>query len=221
MVANKNQNQEKTQTVTDLGNELEVSVEELMAVLAKMGMVDPKPETVVPPRLGATAKAAIASIQSKKNNVISLPSASEPKPPSAIEELPKADIKQIANSLGLTQKVVKELDLMLVGRELQIAFVEGFQEVQLKKELREAKESGKLAAQLVELQQREAAIKSQESLMLELDKERTEMAKPVSLASNLGIDLESIISQFEASTKPSNEEKKPCLWELIQARLAS
>lgn len=220
MVARKEE-KSQAQTVRDLGSELGVSAEELIGILGKMGMENPLEDSVIPVRLAVAAKAAIASIQSKKSNVISLPSASEPKPPSAIEELPKADIKQIANSLGLTQKVVKELDLMLVGRELQIAFVEGFQEVQLEKELRQAKESGKLAAQLVELQQREAAIASQESLMLDLDKERTEMAKQTTLANNLGIDLEDILSQFEVTTKPSAEKKKPCLWELVQARLAS
>lgn len=210
------------ETVVDLGSELGFEVEELLKILRSLGMKEVSEDSLVPARIGMAARGAIAAIKAKKSNVISLPSAkeeTEESKSSAIEELPKGDIKAIASSTGLSQKVVRELDQLLVVRELQIAFVEGFQEIQLEKDLKQAKESGRVAAQLVDLKARESAIADKEQHLLEIDRQQKEAADPINLAKNMGIDLTKLVSDFEQSTKPNDEEKKSCLWELVQARL--
>jgi hypothetical protein len=212
------------ETVVDLGSELGFEVEELLKILRSLGMKEVSEDSVVPARIGIAARGAIAAIKAKKSNVISLPSAKEEtgeSKSSAIEELPKGDIKAIASSTGLSQKVVRELDQLLVVRELQIAFVEGFQEIQLKKDLKQAKESGRVAAQLLDLKTRESAIADKEQHLLEIDGQQKETVDPINLAGSMGIDLTSLLGEFGESTEPDGEEKKPCLWELVQARLVS
>lgn len=197
-----------TLTVAELAEEINLTAPELLPLVSKMGLKNATESTKVPLAIADSARIAAKS----RNNVVALPQAKtaesqgeQPKsgqPDSDLtvsRKLKLSEIKDISKASGLSQSVVRGLDQALHNREMQIAFLEGYQAIERQKQLRSALETGKVAAQLQDLKAREQALEEREQELLE--EGLSESVHPTAIAAALGIDLDGLLGELQESTE--------------------
>lgn len=194
-------------TVAELASEINLTVPELLPLVSKMGLKNASEQTKVPPAIADNTRIAVKS----RNNVVALPQAkpaeSQGEQPSqspdkeltVSRKLKLTEIKDISKASGLSQSVVRGLDQALHNRELQLAFLEGYQQIEREKQLKTAMETGKVAAQLQELKSREQQLNEREEELIE--EGLNGKAHPVAIAEALGIDLDGLLSDLQESTE--------------------
>lgn len=197
-----------TLTVAELANEINLTVPELLPLVSKMGLKNASEQTKVPAAIADNTRIAVKS----RNNVVALPQAKpaadsqgdQPSQQSDNEltvsrKLKLTEIKDISKASGLSQSVVRGLDQALHNRELQLAFLEGYQQIEREKQLKTAMETGKVAAQLQELKSREQQLNEREEELIE--EGLNGKAHPVAIAEALGINLDGLLSDLQESTE--------------------
>lgn len=197
-----------TLTVAELAEEINLTAPELLPLVTKMGLKNATESTKVPPAIADSARIAAKS----RNNVVALPQAkaaeSQGEQPKSGQpdgdltvsrKLKLSEIKDISKASGLSQSVVRGLDQALHNRELQLAFLEGYQAIERQKQLRSALETGRVAAQLQDLKTREQALGEREQELLE--EGLSESVHPTAIAEALGIDLDGLLSDLQESTE--------------------
>ena len=197
-----------TLTVAELATEINLTAPELLPLVAKMGLKNPTETTKVPPAIADSARLAAKS----RNNVVALPQAKpatesqgeqpaqQPDDGSIVSrKLKLTEIKDISKASGLSQSVVRGLDQALHNRELQLAFLEGYQQIEREKQLKTALETGKVAAQLQGLKSREQQLNEREEELIE--EGLNGKAHPVAIAEALGINLDGLLSGLQESTE--------------------
>lgn len=200
-----------TLTVAELASEINLTVPELLPLVAKMGLKNASETTKVPTAIADNTRIAVKS----RNNVVALPQAkpvaeSQGEQPTQQQssddgsivsrKLKLTEIKEISKASGLSQSVVRGLDQALHNRELQLAFLEGYQQIEREKQLKTAMETGKVAAQLQELKSREQQLNEREEELIE-EGLNGGKAHPVAIAQALGIDLDGLLSDLQESTE--------------------
>ncbi|HEY9598326.1 MAG TPA: hypothetical protein V6D33_11710 [Cyanophyceae cyanobacterium] len=194
-----------TLTVAELAEEINLTAPELLPLVSKMGLKNATESTKVPPAIADSARIAAKS----RNNVVALPQAKaadsqggQPKSDGDLtvsRKLKLSEIKDISKASGLSQSVVRGLDQALHNREMQIAFLEGYQAIERQKQLKAALETGRVAAQLQDLKAREQALEEREQELLE--EGLSESVHPTAIAEALGIDLDGLLSGLQESTE--------------------
>ncbi len=195
-----------TITVHTLSQDLGIDSSELIVLLGKLGLKKATEETYVPDAIADNIKAA----STQRQKVLTFekpPTKSQPKENQetvAIEEVSRklkpSEIQNIAQACQLTQVVVKGLEKAQHNRETQIAFLQGYQNIQRKQQQEIALQSGKIAAQLQALKERDRYLSEQEAELIEDGLETAEY-HPAAIAAKLGIDLDGLYSELQASTE--------------------
>lgn len=180
-------------TVAQLAAECSINLEDLIPLLGKMGLKDANGETVVPVAIANNARVAVAS-RNKTSE------AKKESPGEIAPQLDRKEIRAIAKETGLTQTLVRSLDAALHNRACQLAFLQGMQEHDKGYQIQDAKEAGKLAAKLQEVQRRQEELQDLEQHLIE--EGLGESNSPTAIAKGLGIDLDVLLGAIK-----TNEDK--------------
>lgn len=190
-------------TVLDLSKELEIPSSELIPLLAKLGIKKATETAEIPEAIANNIRAA----SSQRAKVLNFAKPTNPvqdlESPGQIEEVSRklkpSEVRNIAEACNLTQVVVRGLEKAQHDREVQIAFLKGYQEIQRKQQQEIALESGKIAAQLQHLKERDRQLSEEEEELIEQG--LSEDCHPVAIASKLGVDLDGLFQDLQQSTE--------------------
>lgn len=192
-------------SVKELAQEVGMGLEDMLELLPKMGLKKATAETIVPEAIAQNARLAAASRKERVTPPPAIPQATEVSTPQqdngqieVSRRLKLSEIKDISRATGLSQSIVKQLDLALHNRECQLTFLEGYQQAQRKLEQKSAFEAGEIAAQLQQISDRDKALEEKEAQLLQEGLSGTN--HPVALAKAMGIDLEGILDRLESKT---------------------
>jgi hypothetical protein len=200
-LAKTSHNTDQGLTAKKLADELNVEVTSLIPLLAQMGMKEATPDTLIPPAIAKNAKIAHNQLtqriesNGKGDEIVNLGEA----------ELTKDEIKAIANNAKTTQKVVRNLWNVVRDRKIQLAFLEGLQEVELNRQKKEAKEIGQLVGQLEQIKDENEWLDARE---LELANEAQDTSNtPIQIAKKFGINLPEKLSELQQYENERNSRQ--------------
>ncbi len=201
-------------TAQELADEIKIGVDDLLPILAKMGLKNPTKDSIVK---GAIARNARMAVEARNRAIdaakpepvqmLTLETPEETKAAEAAQEkggeldvaqtLKPSQVKEVAKATGLTQAIVRKLDQALFDRECQLLFLEGFSKAQKEDQQRSALEMGELAYKLQQIQERDKALDEREAELIEQG--TSEVNHPAAIALSFGIDVDGILAELEQS----------------------
>lgn len=179
----------KQETVQEIASDIGLESAQLISVLSQMGIKNLTEDSEVSPAIAANVRRVAAS------RAKCLTSGEDGD--KEVRELSKTEVKQIAKQGGskVTQALVRSIDASLLEREVQIAFLEGYQEVERRNQLQIAKEAGAIAANLQALEKRGKELDSREQELINEGLGRMDHAAIAAKA--LGLDIGSLRTRLQ------------------------
>ncbi|NER93407.1 MAG: hypothetical protein F6J86_06165 [Symploca sp. SIO1B1] len=214
-------------TVKSLADEAGMYLEDMIPLLARLGMKDATHDQKVKP---AIASAVLRTVKTHNDSLQKQMEASQPTPnpsqegnrrgtegeedPGELalpEKLKLKHVKGVAQQSKVTQAFVKDLSTAIYNRKMDLLVQKGLEDYRREQE---AVEAGRLYAQIEELQtQQQAVLDLEESLYTSQSEARTE-----SVLGKVGFDLQGLIDdiQNQQEEDANKREKRAAIVERIE-----